>query len=201
MSRTAGKLRNVGCYFCNDVVAPVNSTHDRTLDQQCTVSRPGTSMAVSSAVVEMLVSLLHHPLGPAAPGRVLADSPGQWCGTIGTGVGGANTHTLTRLTPVLLSPGSASSLGDPPHQVRGHMARFEQLVLSGNAYDRCTACSEVVTRAYMAGGFDFVRRVINEPKYLEDLTGLSEMHADMVDTTWAEDGDDDTTADIDADDF
>ncbi|KAJ9565868.1 hypothetical protein OSB04_001834 [Centaurea solstitialis] len=147
LTQSDSKAR-LGCYFCNDVVAPVDSTANRTLDQQCTVTRPGLAPIASALAVELLVGILHHPLG------ILAKAE------FGNPLDGGN---------------SEQPLGILPHQVRGALSQFSQMILVGHSSNSCTACCPTVVSEYRKRGLDFVLQAINHPTYLEDLTGLTEL--------------------------
>ena len=49
---------NLGCYFCSDVIGPIDTISLRSLDEQCTVSRPGLTMIAPRYAVEMMVDIL-----------------------------------------------------------------------------------------------------------------------------------------------
>ncbi|XP_065059146.1 ubiquitin-like modifier-activating enzyme ATG7 isoform X2 [Rhopilema esculentum] len=156
----------LGCYFCSDVVAPGDSTRDRTLDQQCTVSRPGISMMASALAVELLVSVLQHKEG----GYAAADTSGS---------------------EDYFDNDFATPLGMVPHQIRAFMSRFQLLTPVSLAFNCCTACSDIVVKAYNENGFEFLLKVFNVPKYLEDCTGLTKLQESTLETEIIEWSDDD----------
>nr|CAB3224228.1 ubiquitin-like modifier-activating enzyme ATG7 [Phallusia mammillata] len=142
--------KKLGCYFCNDVVAPGNSLRDRSLDQQCTVSRPGVSMIASALAVELLASVLQHPSGKLC---MPDNAQGEF------------------------DPAESSLLGPVPHQIRGFLSNNQVLYPSTEAFSKCTACSDIVLDQYKSQKFDFLLDVFNSPNsYLEDLTGLTLLH-------------------------
>ncbi|XP_060036690.1 ubiquitin-like modifier-activating enzyme ATG7 isoform X2 [Erinaceus europaeus] len=106
----------LGCYFCNDVVAPGDSTRDRTLDQQCTVSRPGLATIAGALAVELMVSVLQHPEG-------------------GYAVASSSDDRMNE---------PPTSLGLVPHQIRGFLSRFDNVLPVSLAFDKCTACSSKI---------------------------------------------------------
>lgn len=96
------------------MVAPKNSLGDRTLDQQCTVSRPALCTMSSSLGVELVTSILNHPKGNAAKAK-------------------EDAYQCDR-----------SNLGILPQQMRGDLNTFEIKCLFGEAFDKCTGCSETI---------------------------------------------------------
>ncbi|XP_014271882.1 ubiquitin-like modifier-activating enzyme ATG7 [Halyomorpha halys] len=141
MRHGQGKDANqkLGCYFCNDVTAPGNSMEDRTLDQQCTVTRPGVSNVASALTVELFMSILqHHEKGAAA----------------------STEETV---------------LGILPHSIRGFISHFTHILPSTVSFSQCIACSSIVEKSYSENKAEFLDKVFKSTKYLEDLTGLTEL--------------------------
>lgn len=160
----AGEGEKLGCYFCNDVVGPADSTRDRTLDQQCTVTRPGVGMMAGALAVELLVGLLQSPLKGRCPAF----------GAVAGGTGGNEEEF------------SDNPLGPVPHQIRGFLNRHQYMTPACVAFAMCTACSPPVLDEYARRGWEFVLEVLNDASCLERLTGLSRLHEETdLDQVWA----------------
>ncbi|KAL3269883.1 hypothetical protein HHI36_008940 [Cryptolaemus montrouzieri] len=143
----------LGCYFCNDVTAPGNSMKDRTLDQQCTVTRPGVSAIAGALSAELAISILQHKEGAKAPAFF----------KIGNVV-----DTEKELD-------NQCVLGLIPHSIRGYLSTFSQVLPATERYNMCVACSDVVQNAFDQDRFNFLLKVFQNSEYLEIITGLSEL--------------------------
>jgi len=176
----------LGCYFCNDVMAPGNSTVDRTLDQQCTVTRPGLAPIAGALAAELCVAMRHlRGGGTRAP----------------SDVGDASTSG---------EPNHPTPLGIVPHIIRGNVSTYSQTLFSAPAFGKCTACSELVVARFSGGGGGgggggntetetetekrdfFLFSAFADPTFLEDETGLTAMHSATDAAEWlGSDGEDD----------
>ncbi|CAG8957483.1 hypothetical protein HYFRA_00011465 [Hymenoscyphus fraxineus] len=146
----------LGCYFCNDVVAPGDSVKDQTLDQQCTVTRPGVAAMASNLLVEVLVSMLQHPKGAEAPAPK------------------AIVNNATASIDYERDP-PEHPLGIVPHQIRGFLSTFQNKIISGQSYDCCSACSPKIVNEYRRNGWEFVKRALSDATYVTELSGLAEV--------------------------
>lgn len=146
-----GSEKTLGCYFCNDVVAATNSQKDLTLDQMCTVTRPGGAAIASALLVELFASILQHPAGQHAPAPIAKED---------------STYERDPLD---------HALGLVAHQIRGFLATFQNMLIRGESYPNCSACSKPIIDAYNKSGYDFVKKALDEKDYVLELSGLAEV--------------------------
>ncbi|XP_072938505.1 ubiquitin-like modifier-activating enzyme ATG7 [Epargyreus clarus] len=160
----------LGCYFCNDVTAPGNSQKERTLDQQCTVSRPGAAGVAAALAVELLAALLQHPLKAEAPAICNLSEDSEKDAEITQG-----------------------ELGVVPHSIRGFLHSYQTVLPTCAKFKQCIACSDVVINAYKQRGTEFLLKVLDSASHLEEITGLTQLHlsAEMTDVLTFSDEDQD----------
>lgn len=89
--------------------------------------------------VELLASVLQHPLGGAASAKLM----------------GMNENS--------------SLLGATPHQIRAFMSRFYIMTPTVRRFPKCVACGELIKKLYMEEKFKFLRKVLQDPHYLEEV--------------------------------
>ncbi|XP_062564500.1 ubiquitin-like modifier-activating enzyme ATG7 [Armigeres subalbatus] len=142
----------LGCYFCNDVVAPGNSLKDRTLDQQCTVTRPAVACMASALAVELAVALLQNNARD-----------------------GASAYYKTSNNAGNVEDIPEDILGIVPHSIRGNISVFSYLITATERFSQCIACSKQILEKFDREKRSFVMDALNSAKILEDVAGISSL--------------------------
>ncbi len=60
------------------------------------------------------------------------------------------------------------------------MHSFSQFLPTTSLFSNCSACSPNVIKAFQEGGAEFMIQACNEPKYLEELSGLLSLLSDAA---------------------
>ena len=66
-----------------------------------------------------------------------------------------------------------------PQQIRGDLNTYDTRCMYGTNFNKCSGCSDIIYQAYKEDKYGFLLKACNQPDYLEDITGITQMNADI----------------------
>ncbi len=150
------KVHNrAACYFCVDTDAPSDGKKFRSLDQQCTVTRPGLAPIAAGVASELFASYVQ-----AEGGLQALRSKGN-----DDNVNGISSDARA----------TESVLGSLPDQIRGFLHNWTTTSGTTEKSDKCPACSKAVVEAFADDMVGFVDAVCRDASVIERVCGLTDL--------------------------
>ena len=151
---------------------------DRSLDQQCTVTRPGLAFIASGLAVEVLVAILHsEKKNRESAEEMMIDCDKNEINDRIPHQVGVFPHRLLFYNTFARRLYSNRSLPPLLSKIRGFLRSFECVYPCTPRFPQCTACGDAVVDAYRANPSEFIRQVcsIEGPELLTRLSGLMKL--------------------------
>jgi ubiquitin-like modifier-activating enzyme ATG7 len=160
--------KQLGCYFCNDIVAPTDVSGGMYGELSRSITDPSASVSDRSHArpdVHCYEARYRPNSSRFSSGTSdVSCTASRWVRVVLRVAEAFLTDTLLFLLSIN-APAEGSStdvndseterrspLGLVPHQLRGFLGQFKTMLIEGAAYDRCTGCSRKVRYCPFFGG-------------------------------------------------
>ncbi|KAK8805375.1 hypothetical protein WA158_002031 [Blastocystis sp. Blastoise] len=159
------------CYFCSDVVVPRDSSQYLSMDQSCTITRPGLASIAAGIGVELYISSIHEI--NTLPKQVEKQKSSDRT------INNENNISSSTLSNEEENSIKQGYLGNIPDSIRFFLSSYSLCPQQSSSYSHCSACSESIQQDLYNNRINSIQCILCEDGYVESVVGLDSLKKKM----------------------